>query len=429
MSNPNSYGHPDTYGGTFWFNVNNCSPTSANDKCGVHTNSGVLNFWFFLLSDGGSGTNDLNNPYAVSPIGINDAAQIAYRTLVYGLSALSNFADTRNASIQAAIDLYGVNSCQVKSVTDAWYAVGVGGAYTGTIGMSISGALALCESVNTYTISNFPAGSSVTNWSIEGYGADIVSNNGSQVTITPIDYGYIRIRAVVSTPCGQIILVTPDITVGLPTLISNVEVSSNGFGSPPGTLCNHDVDIDDHMNTFTYTLNEIPRVPITLNYYIIDPMSGAFYSHAITTTSQSQTLALPTNLPNGEYYLEVYLSGGPCGGTTETFEVNMLYMDCNRAMISIFPNPSSSEFIVSTGNSANLAQSIQKETEPITNSSKGDKSFDVKLIDKSSKILRQFASKNGEDIRIDVSDISNGIYYLHVNEHGTVTKKQIIVKH
>jgi bacillolysin len=429
MSSPNNYGQPDTYGGTYWVNVNNCSPVSSNDHCGVHTNSGVLNYWFYLIAEGGSGTNDLNNSYTVSPIGINDAAQIAYRTLIYGLAPLSNFADTRNASIQAAIDLYGINSCQLKAVTDAWYAVGVGGAYTGNIGMSISGALALCDSDNTYTISNLPSGSSVTSWTIEGYGANIVSNTASQVTISPIDYGYIKIRAIVSTPCGQIILVTPDITVGLPTHISNVEVSSNNFGSPPGTLCNHDVDIDDLVNTFTYTLNEIPRVPITLNYYILDPMGGAFYSHAITTTSQSQTFTLPQNLPEGEYYLEVYLSGGPCGGTTETFEVSMVYMDCNRAKISVFPNPSTSEFTVSMGNLISSKEPVLQKPNTIITSKQGDKSFDVKLLDKSSKILRQVASKGGQDISIDVSNIPNGIYYLHINEHGVVTKKQIIVKH
>jgi Zn-dependent metalloprotease len=59
MANPNAFGQPDTYLGTNWVNINGCTPNNGNDFCGVHTNSGVLNFWFFLLSDGGNGTNDI----------------------------------------------------------------------------------------------------------------------------------------------------------------------------------------------------------------------------------------------------------------------------------------------------------------------------------------------------------------------------------
>jgi hypothetical protein len=36
---------------------------------------------------------------------------------------------TRNASIQAAINLYESNSCEVINVTNAWYAVGIGNEY------------------------------------------------------------------------------------------------------------------------------------------------------------------------------------------------------------------------------------------------------------------------------------------------------------
>jgi len=68
MANPNQFSQPDTYGGTFWVNTTSCTPTNNNDQCGVHTNSGVLNFWFYLLSQGGSGTNDIGSAYTVTGI-------------------------------------------------------------------------------------------------------------------------------------------------------------------------------------------------------------------------------------------------------------------------------------------------------------------------------------------------------------------------
>lgn len=126
MANPNAYGQPDTYGGTYWKTVN-CTPSSTNDYCGVHTNSGVLNFWYYLLVNGGSGTNDKGFAYNVTGLGLDKAAQIAYRTLTTYLTSASTFANARTYSLQSAADLYGAGSAEVTQTTNAWNAVGVGG--------------------------------------------------------------------------------------------------------------------------------------------------------------------------------------------------------------------------------------------------------------------------------------------------------------
>ncbi len=128
MQNPNQFSDPDTYGGSFWINPN-CTPSSANDYCGVHTNSGVLNFWFYLLTTGGTGTNDLGNAYNVASIGILDAAKITYRMETVYMTSSTNYAGARTGAIQAAIDLFGAGSAQVIATTNAFYAVGVGAAY------------------------------------------------------------------------------------------------------------------------------------------------------------------------------------------------------------------------------------------------------------------------------------------------------------
>jgi Zn-dependent metalloprotease len=130
MSNPNAYGQPDTYQGTYW-RATTTSPTSSNDYGGVHTNSGVLNFWFYLLTQGGSGTNDKGTAYSVAGIGIDAAARIAFRAESVYLTASSNYAAARTATINAATDLFGAGSTQVTAVTNAWGAVGVGSGSTG----------------------------------------------------------------------------------------------------------------------------------------------------------------------------------------------------------------------------------------------------------------------------------------------------------
>jgi hypothetical protein len=129
MSNPNQFSQPDTYGGTYWVSVTSCTPTNNNDQCGVHTNSGVLNFWFYTLSQGGSGTNDIGSVYNVTGIGIDKAAAIAYRTNANYLTSTATYATARTFAIQSAVDLYGAGSPEVIATTNAWYAVGVGAAY------------------------------------------------------------------------------------------------------------------------------------------------------------------------------------------------------------------------------------------------------------------------------------------------------------
>ena len=145
MSNPTSLGQPDTYGGTYWQNPNCGTPTNSNDYCGVHTNSGVLNYWFYLSVVGGNGTNDIGNAFSVAGIGMTKSAAIAYRTLNNYLSANSTFANARTGAIQAAIDLYGAGGAEEQAVTNAWHAVGVGAAYGG------GGGGSYCASASTNT--------------------------------------------------------------------------------------------------------------------------------------------------------------------------------------------------------------------------------------------------------------------------------------
>ena len=143
LSNPRQYGDPDTYDGTAWRQTIGCTPTQQNDQCGVHSNSGVQNKWFYLLTVGGTGTNNAPNPqaYSVAGLGLDTAAAIAFRNLTIYLTQSSNFADARFYSIQSAIDLYGACSPQHISVTNAWHAVGVGAAYTPGVSSNFTAGL------------------------------------------------------------------------------------------------------------------------------------------------------------------------------------------------------------------------------------------------------------------------------------------------
>jgi Zn-dependent metalloprotease len=119
MANPKTENHPSTYKGQNWV-------TGTGDNGGVHSNSSVQNHWFYLLVEGGSGTNDNGDAYTVTGQGIEVAADIAFRNLQYYLVVLSNYADAREGALQAAEDLFGTCSEPFTESANAWYAVGVG---------------------------------------------------------------------------------------------------------------------------------------------------------------------------------------------------------------------------------------------------------------------------------------------------------------
>lgn len=170
MDSPKAESNPDTYGGQFWTKQPGCTPTLANDQCGVHNNSGVLNKWFYLITVGSgvgsgpdaafAGTDDgvndavagshVANAYSVKGLGFNVAERITF-LMETMLTATADFAEARLVSIQAATQISGSPcSAMVESVTNAWYAVGVGAKFvkpcTITYGFTISnGSLATTE--------------------------------------------------------------------------------------------------------------------------------------------------------------------------------------------------------------------------------------------------------------------------------------------
>lgn len=129
MANPKLYGQPDTYLGTNWQDATTAGcPTPAqntNDYCGVHTNSGVLNHWFYLVVTGGSGVNDIGNGFSVPGIDWAEAELITFLA-EKNLTSSANYAACRTATINAATTLYGACGLETEAVTRAWYGVGVG---------------------------------------------------------------------------------------------------------------------------------------------------------------------------------------------------------------------------------------------------------------------------------------------------------------
>ena len=224
MSNPNFYNDPDTYMGSNWV------PAGGPDNGGVHSNSGVQNYWFYLLTDGGSGTNDNGDTYNVTGQGFTTASEIAFRNLTVYLTANSNFADARFYAIQSAIDLFGACSPEVEATTNAWYAVGVGPAYVNhVLADFVSNDTLFCSAPTTVNFINQSINGTSFTWDFGDGSATVTGLNPSHQYAVQGAYDVTLIAD--GGSCGvDTITLTDFITIdnSLPCII---KMPSSGTGS------------------------------------------------------------------------------------------------------------------------------------------------------------------------------------------------------
>jgi thermolysin len=112
MDNTHLGGDPDHYSERY---------TGSADNGGVHTNSGIANYQFYLLAKGG--THHLGG--SMTGIGADKAAAIWYRALTSYMTSSTNFKGARTATLNAATALYGSGSTEYSRVAQSWSLVGV----------------------------------------------------------------------------------------------------------------------------------------------------------------------------------------------------------------------------------------------------------------------------------------------------------------
>ncbi|HSC54472.1 MAG TPA: M4 family metallopeptidase [Phnomibacter sp.] len=402
MADPNLFGQPDTYLGTNWVNTNGCAPNYNNDYCGVHTNSGVLNYWFFLLSEGGNGTNDIGNTFSINGLGINAAAQIAYRTKLLMNNSLANYPLCRQLSIQAATQLFGNCSNEVAQVTNAWFAVGVGAEWTSPFQLYATYGQD-CNSITA--TSNFPSNSNVTWTTTNGL---LINGNSSPFTV-------LSNTVTISSPNG----------------------TGGGITASIGGSC------------FTPTISFCPCVPWN------NPVINWIYS-APTTSEPLQAEVSPAH-PDAIRY-EWYINGQlvettygtflstynwPCTSEGEGLSViavtscgtsapvyggtysPICYPYRTNSNLKLYPNPASSEVVVRLEDLN--SKSINRQKEQTTGTLKCI--IQITIIDKmgiTRKVLK--FSKGNILSTFNVSDLPSDIYYLDISDGSTHVKKPLVIR-
>jgi len=340
LANPNLTAQPDTYQGTYWYTTTNCTPSEGNDYCGIHTNGGIIQYWFYLLSEGGNGVNDINNSYAVTGLGLTKAAQILYRAEAtyrlgdyIGIGDGYAFTSARTATILAAIDLFGDNSCEVISLKNAWYAVGIGAAATNSSSYSITGLSPICTS-NQYSLSGLPSGGTFT-W--QSSTPNIVSFNTSTsnpTTVSKTNNGITNIFASISNSSGCIIGTSP---------LVNAIV---GMGTNSINFTQKDISC---VNTKPYFTGAVAAIPLATNYaWYSKDESNPNNPFVLKQSENSNTADFPLGNNHGDrYYTIRVIATNPCGSLQSINEDGYIYAPyCSYFRVATFPNPTSGNISV-----------------------------------------------------------------------------------
>lgn len=364
-----------------------------------YVRSGVLSHWFYLLVNGGSGTNGVGNAYTVYGMGIDIAENLIIEAVYNSyLNGITTYPDLRTSMVNAATALCGSNSLLVRQVENAWYAVGVG---TQPTQVTLTGPTLVCNSGTNFTVNNLPTGCTI-NWT---YSSNLQAYYGGSnfVALRAIGNGSGWVRATINSSCGQIILPQKDVWVGVPsTPTSILGFCCNGmeFGSE---------------SIYEFTVNHANNQSVNQYNWVV---AGG----TILEGQGTKTITVKTAKVTGSQrkYFDVSIRvANSCGWSSYLWRSGYVTSGAGPAMFSVYPNPANNEVTISFTDSFILPET--DSTNEVASVS------DVKIYDSfgTIKIIKR-ANFYQKPITINISELQKGTYMILIN-CGKVTESHILI--
>lgn len=464
MSNPKSglNGQPDTYLGTYWkAATSSCTPSQSNDQCGVHYNSGVLNHFFYILTQGKTGTNDKGNSYSVTGIGFAKSAKIIYRMETSYLSSNSTYANVLTYAIQSAKDLYGVDSPEAIATQNALYAVGLGTAYSGggtsTDTTAPSAPTNLSASGTTSVATTLSWTASTDNVAVTGYdvysGSSLLGNTAStSASITGLTasttYSF-SVKAKDATgnasASSNVLSVTTGTTTTPPVSYcvskgnstSDEKIGKVVFGTISNTTTgtagyeNFTTQIANVNKGTAYTITITPKWTSTSyneGYAVFIDYNGdgdfadsgetAFTKTASKTNPVSGSITIPASALTGNTRMRVSMKYNGIPTSCETFS----YGQVEDYTLNIKPAGTVAELVgVNLENAVNVYPNPVKDVLNID--AKGE--YNYQLISTDGKVVKD---GNQSDSAINVQNLPTGMYIMKITQDGKTSSHKVIKK-
>lgn len=153
--NPETFNNPRYYKGKNW--------DASNQD--VHKNGNVHSHWMYLVSEGDANyTNEKNENFNIKGIGREKVGEIIFRALTLYLTPKSGYQESMLYTIQAAKDLYGACSDEVKTIKTAWKAVGLEVDDDPAANAEFSFSKSRCENPVKFTFINTKGSNKTYNW-------------------------------------------------------------------------------------------------------------------------------------------------------------------------------------------------------------------------------------------------------------------------
>lgn len=383
------------YKGVGWdYDYNN------NDYGGVHTNSGVFNYWFYLLACGGSGTNQAGYSYSLSGIGIDKAIQICYLMNTSYLTSNSTYSDARMCSELAAQAL-GYDYAIRLMVSEAWYIVGVGEAPP----QYISGPTTICNAA-TFHIDYLP-NSCIVNWSVNNNCAQIVSGQGTESVTLQRNYdGWTTLTATISHNGTVIKTLSKEIMVGTPSPSMVVyPISADGeWGYWRSDLHGNKIEVDGYSGNYPSYVVDLYRIN---NDFSIGQQVG----HWTRNSLDNMTFGY---YPPGWYYIEI-VGVNDCGTSSPVgTEIESVDGSWRQPRMFSFNYHQGSEMLTVTLN-------------PALGSRQAVSSCEIQLWN-GNTMLRKFRMTDGK-LQIPMSGMKSGLYIVRaVTDDGKSQQHKLMKK-
>jgi len=259
----------------------------------VHYSSGPNNRMYFFLSQGASSSSSSNyyssyTPSGFTGIGPAKAAQIWYRALTVYLTANSTYANARNAVINAAKDLYGAGGAEEAAAWNAYAAINVGSAWSGSVSDTTAPTVSASESGTSGTITlsataSDNVGVTKVEWYVDGalQGSDTSSPYSLAVNSTGLANGSHTLTAKAYDAAGN---------VGTSTSVSFSV--NNGGGGGDTTAPTASASESGTSGTITLSATASDNVGVTkVEFYVDGSLKATDTSSPYSASLNSATLA------------------------------------------------------------------------------------------------------------------------------------------
>ncbi len=368
-----------------------------------YVRSGVFSRWAYLLANGGSGANGVWNLYRVYGVGMDVLENLIVESVFNGyLNYTTTWDELRTATVNAAKTFCGgTNGFLVQQVENAWYAVGVGSQPSQ---ITFTGHDFVC-STETFAVSNLPSGSTVS-WGSSN--PSVLSINSTTGVATKAASGLATITASVSNTCG-----------------GNIQFQHLVFSGTPDNSKIYVTDANGNLPIVLDNYGTISAKAVYQDYFPAGAVTQFEWDVFYGNVTQSTWLQFPAMKEVDIYYAngsnpptqQVYIRAKNVCGWGEWDE--LIWSVDNWFFFSyvVYPNPATDQLQIEferTDNLKGLPKTINLFSDKST--------IPVKEIVVEEAYRKQLISDN--KLMIDVSELSRGVYFLHVS-YGDKKEKEI----